>query len=975
MPSNPHGASGSIRLSLILGGLILGIGATGYYYYATSRAEIRREVAGDLTSIAKEKATLISTWRGERIADASAAAAAAVLMPAVLNLLDGRATTADRASITTWMDALRGTYGYTHLAVADLTGHPLLQVGQTEASRTQFAAAANEAASSQAPVFRDFDASEKLQAPHVGVSAALRPVPGGEARGILLLEVDPETRLIPLIQIWPTSSPTAEAVLLRHEGTEVVLLTELRHQPGSKMLRTQVERFTGRNVRAVAGVPGTGEIFDYRGVPVVAAWRVVPGTNWIVGSKVDAAEVFAPLNNQARLLGLMLAALVLAVATTGIVIWRNQQAAHYEQQLESAKALRSATELLHAIVDSAPTAIMTLDPERVVTSWNRAAERVFGWSAEEIVGRQVPIVPAESEAAFRAQFQRVIDGETMERREVRRRRKDGTEIPLELTAAPLRSADGSTRGAVALLLDLSAQKQAEGSLQEIEDRWQFAVEGAEEGVWDWNVASGQVYYSRRWKEILGYLDDEISDSLEEWLSRIHPDDAERNLEAVQRHFRKEAPAYLFEYRARRKDGRYVWLVGRGKVIAWGEDGHPRRFVGTMVEVTQRKELEERLRQAQKMESVGRLAGGVAHDFNNHLTVIEGYSELLLAQLPPDSPYFTQVSEIRNAGQRAGMLTRQLLSFSRQQSPETRPLNLNEVIKDLEKMLRRLIRSDIELSTVLAPDVQTVRADPTQMQQVLMNLVVNARDALKDGGKLIIESSNVHLTDAYSAGQQPVKPGPYVLLTVSDTGCGMDEATVRQIFEPFFTTKGSGEGTGLGLCTVYSIVQQLGGWIWVYSEPGKGSTFKVYLPADGRPEQPDERAERPADALGTETILIAEDHDQVRAFSESVLRGLGYEVLTARDGEEALRVAAEHTGPLHLLLTDVAMPRMNGRDLARNLAAKKPGLKVLYISGYTANVIAQQDVVDEGLEFLPKPFTPDQLGEKVRSILGPPPEAK
>ncbi len=371
-----------------------------------------------------------------------------------------------------------------------------------------------------------------------------------------------------------------------------------------------------------------------------------------------------------------------------------------------------------------------------------------------------------------------------------------------------------------------------------------------------------------------------------------------------------------------------------------------------------------------MTSVGRLAGGVAHDFNNHLTVIEGYSELLLSQLPADSPYFSQVSEIRNAGRRAGMLTRQLLSFSRQHSPETRPLNLNEVIKDLEKMLRRLIRSDIELITMLAPDVLTVRADATQMQQVLMNLVVNARDALQDGGKLIIESSNVQMAEQYSAGQQPVKPGPYVLLTVSDTGCGMDEATVRQIFEPFFTTKGSGEGTGLGLCTVYSIVQQLGGWIWVYSEPGKGSTFKVYLPADGRPEQPDARAEHQVEAVGTETILIAEDHDQVRAFSESVLRGLGYEVLTARDGEEALRVAAEHTGPLHLLLTDVAMPRMNGRDLARNMTALKPELKVLYISGYTANVIAQQDVMEEGLEFLPKPFTPDQLGEKVRSILGP-----
>lgn len=975
MQSKLHGARGSIRLSLILGGLILGIGATGYYYYADSRAKIRKEVAGDLASIAKEKANLISVWRDERIADASAAAAAAAMMPSVKNLLDGQASPAERAVLLAWLEALRSTYGYVHLSIADLEGRPLIEVGRAEATKTQLAAAANEAATSKTPVFRDFDAYGNQQSPHVGVSAALTLAPGVAPRGVLMMEMDPETRLIPLIQSWPTSSPTAEAILLRREGTEVVLLTQLRQQPVSKLTRAPVERFTGKNVRPVAGVPGTGEISDYMGVPVVVAWRMVRGTNWVVASKVDAAEVFAPLNSQARMLGLILAALVLAGATTGIVIWRNQQAQHYEQQLESAQALRSATDKLHAIVNSAPTAIMTLSPEGVVTSWNRTAERVFGWRAEEVMGQPLPIVPSVHDGFFRVQFERVLSGETIEGREVYRKRKDGVEIPLELTAAPLRSADGKTTGAVALMLDLSAQKQAEGSLQEIEDRWQFALEGAEEGVWDWNVESGKVYYSRRWKEILGYKEDEISDSVDEWIGRIHPDDAAANMEAVQRHFRRETPAYLFEYRARRKDGKYAWLVGRGKVIVWSKDGRPLRFVGTKVDVTHRKELEERLRQAQKMESVGRLAGGVAHDFNNHLTVIEGYSEMLLSQLPEGSPYLTHVTEIRNAGQRAGMLTRQLLTFSRQQSPDTRPLNLNDVVRDLEKMLRRLIRSDIEFTTVLAPDLQTVRADATQIQQVLMNLVVNARDAMQNGGKLIIESSNEVLTEAYSSGQQPVRPGAYVLLTVSDTGCGMDEETMRQIFEPFFTTKPSGEGTGLGLCTVFSIVQQLGGWIWPYSEPGKGSTFKVYLPVDGQPDEPAERPSRPAETAGTETILIAEDHDQVRGFSESVLRALGYEVLTARDGEEALKVAAEHTGPLHLLLTDVAMPRMNGRDLARNLAAKKPGLKVLFISGYTANVMAQQDMVEEGLEFLPKPFTPDQLGDKVRSILGPPSNGK
>jgi two-component system cell cycle sensor histidine kinase/response regulator CckA len=395
----------------------------------------------------------------------------------------------------------------------------------------------------------------------------------------------------------------------------------------------------------------------------------------------------------------------------------------------------------------------------------------------------------------------------------------------------------------------------------------------------------------------------------------------------------------------------------------------RMMLGVGTDITPRRQLEEQLRQSQKMEAVGRLAGGIAHDFNNVLTAILGYSQMLLLDLPEGDARREDVQEIEHAANRAATLTRQLLAFSRRQVLQPQILDLNALVQNLDKFLRRLIGEDVDLRVHPTPDLWLVSADSGQMEQVIMNLAVNSRDAMPTGGKLTIETCNVELDAAYAQRHIAVTPGEYVMLAVSDTGTGMDEETQARIFEPFFTTKGSAKGTGLGLSTVYGIVKQSGGSIWVYSEVGRGTTFKVYLPratSTGAPLRP-ARAE-PTDLRGTETILLVEDEDSVRSLAAKVLRGLGYQVLEAKLGREALAVADNHAEQIDLLLTDVVMPEYSGSELSRRLAEHRPSIRVLFMSGYTDEAIIHHGVLAANINYLQKPFTPDVLAAKVREVL-------
>ncbi|MCI0343590.1 MAG: response regulator [Planctomycetales bacterium] len=428
----------------------------------------------------------------------------------------------------------------------------------------------------------------------------------------------------------------------------------------------------------------------------------------------------------------------------------------------------------------------------------------------------------------------------------------------------------------------------------------------------------------------------------------------------------------------RVDDMEILREGRRMLLeVWGtpirdSTGRVNFALAVFQDITERRGLESQLRQAQKMEAVGRLAGGVAHDFNNVLTGILGYADLTLRALPPDAPYRADLEEIRKLGERAAGLTRQLLAFSRQRPVELRVLDLNTVVSGTEPMLRRLIGEDVRLSFVLASRAGRVRGDPGQIEQVVMNLVVNARDAMPGGGKLAIETSDVVLEEDYARTHVGARAGPHVLLAVTDTGVGMRPEVLSHLFEPFFTTKEPGKGTGLGLSTVYGIVRQGGGHVGVYSEPGRGSTFKVYLPAaEGPPEGTAPAPPAPVALRGSETVLVVEDETGLRELARRILIEAGYRVLEARDGREALVLAVKEPGLIHLLLTDVVMPEMGGPQLARKLASARPDMRALFVSGYTEHGAEQAGPLEAGALFLPKPFGRDQLLRKVREVLDAP----
>jgi two-component system cell cycle sensor histidine kinase/response regulator CckA len=417
----------------------------------------------------------------------------------------------------------------------------------------------------------------------------------------------------------------------------------------------------------------------------------------------------------------------------------------------------------------------------------------------------------------------------------------------------------------------------------------------------------------------------------------------------------------------RKDGSPVWVI-QNVIAVKDEDGRD-VTEGTMVDISERRNLEEKLRQSQKMEAIGRLAGGIAHDFNNLLTVIAGYSRMLMDHLQTDPAAHGQVKKIEEASDRAASLTQQLLAFSRKQVLQPKVISLNGLVENLGSLLQRLIGENIDLQTITASDLGRVKADAAQIEQVIMNLAVNARDAMPAGGQLTLETGNVDLDKSYSVDHPGVTPGPYVMLAVSDTGAGMTPETQARIFEPFFTTKELGRGTGLGLSMVYGIVKQSGGHIWIYSEVGHGTTFKIYFP---RTEEGAESAalRQPASSTirGTETILLVEDDQTLRDLVQSILASCGYSVVAPKDPKEAHIICEQRASSIHLLLSDVVMPGISGRELAQTILSRNPAVKILFMSGYTENAIVHHGVLDFGTHFLQKPFTPSVLAHKVREVL-------
>ncbi|NJN92676.1 MAG: PAS domain S-box protein [Anaerolineales bacterium] len=560
-----------------------------------------------------------------------------------------------------------------------------------------------------------------------------------------------------------------------------------------------------------------------------------------------------------------------------------------------------------------------------------------------------------------------IDGFSLDKRYIRR---DGQIVEATISVKCLRLANGAVDYFVALILDITERKRTEAQL-----RLQSAALTAAANTIVITDREGLIQWvNPAFTRLTGYEPAEaVGHNLRDLVK------SGKQNPAVYANLWQTILAgqvWQGELINRRKDGS-LYTEEQTITPLRNEAGEITYFIAIKQDISARKQLEAenqqllaQVYQAQKLESIGRLAGGIAHDFNNLLVPIVGYTELGMLKLNEDSQLYSDLNRIKGAGERAAQLTRQILAFSRQQMLEIRTLDLNEVVTDFLPMLTRLIGEDIIFQTRLEPDLPPIRADKGQLEQVMLNLVVNARDAMPDGGTLIIETTAVMLDRVYVARHAGAKVGPHVMLAVSDTGHGMDAATQQRIFEPFFTTKAQGQGTGLGLATAFGIVKQHGGNIWVYSEPGRGSTFKIYLPLTTVPIPTAKiEPENVGTVVGTETILLVEDEPGVRQLIRDALREHGYQVLETGEPEKGLTLAQTHSGPIHLLLTDVIMPQINGRDLYQRVAASRTGLKVLYMSGYTDEVIAHHHVLDQGVAFLQKPFTIYGMLQKVRAVLG------
>jgi PAS domain S-box-containing protein len=640
----------------------------------------------------------------------------------------------------------------------------------------------------------------------------------------------------------------------------------------------------------------------------------------------------------------------------------------FTRDVTAHQASEQAAARLAALVASSADATVGKTLEGVVTSWNSASERIFGYSEAEMVGQSIfVLIPPELHDSERELLKRIGRGETVEFGETERIRKDGRRIYTEVTVSPIRDTRGHVVGASSIKRDVTERKQAAETLLLNQERLRLALKAARMGTWRWEVAGNTLAWDEQLHDLYGIEGRQVT-KYEDFIDRVHQDDRAFVAGSVRRAL-DGGGGLDYEFRILLPDGRERWLADQGRVVR-DQRGNPLYMTGVCIDTTERRVMEERLRQAQRMDSVGQLAGGIAHEANNMMSVVLGCADYVLQRTDLPGPVRDDVDQIWKAAKRTAGITQQLLAFSRRQVLQPQVLDLNATVRDLESILARTLGETRGLRMHLSPGLSPVRADPGQLEQVLINLTLNARDAMPGEGRLTIETMNVVLDEAYTAGKSvdSLRPGEYAALVVSDTGHGMDQATLGRIFEPFFTTKSVGQGTGLGLSTVYGIVKQSGGFIWVYSEPDLGTTFKLYFPVmTVSPGGADLRVPTPA-ARGDETVLVAEDEHMVRGIMARTLRDCGYHVLEAADGREALEILKTETGRVSLVVADVVMPDLGGRDLAAQLAERWPDLPVLFTSGYTGLDVVRRGLLDEGREFLQKPLAPEALARKVREMM-------
>ncbi len=1019
---------GNARLTAILSLtfiiLVAGILGAGYLFGRQQQRQFRSHIEDELAAIADLKVNELRQWRSERLGEASFFYKNEQFSQLTKRLLNNPGDRVIRQQLQTWMKKIVDMPHYRAVYLADTSGSGLitLPAGQ-ENLDPQKSAGLLDALQSKTTTLVDFYNRIDDTPPCLDLVVPILADDGWQTLlGSLVIRIDPANTLYPLITNWPTSSPSAEALIIRRQGENVLYLNELRFQKDSALsLRLPLSRADLPSAMAVSGKTGIVQGRDYREVPVLAALRSIPESPWFLVARIDLAEITEPLRE--RLYGLtgIICSLLLGTGAVAGFIWRNQRARFYRLHYLAARELEVSEKRMRLIFENSKDGILVVDKSnRKFIIANQAICAMLGYNLAEMLKKGVQdIHPPSSLPMVIEQFERQARGETSVAANTPMLRKDGTIFYADIHSTPIELGGracmlGTFRDITDRMIREARIDHLNRVLRAIRNVNQLIVkaESVEELIEkactilinQQSYTSAMIITTDGKGRPISHAEADRDDNLQPLTRDIAQGRLPRCCEmlkeregacvicgnaAVCDHCPEEPvclSAQKMSIGLKHQQTIYGYLIVSVKdtfAIDSDEENLFCELAGDLAyclhnmalkKSMQKTEIEKenlaaQFYQAQKMEAVGQLAGGVAHDFNNLLSIILGYIQLLENNVSADPDAREAVEEIHNAGIRARDLTRQLLAFSRKQVLEMKVVDINKVIGGFDKLIRRTIGEDIELQLVLCSNQVQVKADISQLEQILMNLAVNARDAMPDGGRLAIETARVDLDEEYAAGRPGVIPGPYAMLAVSDSGAGMSEETRARIFEPFFTTKPLGKGTGLGLATVYGIAKQHGGNIWVYSEPGQGTTFKIYLPlVTDESDYREEIQAEPKTASGGQTILVVEDEPSLRKLAGIILKRHGYTVLVATDGNDAVDIARSHTNPIHLLLTDVIMPKMKGTEVFTQVRQFHPEIRVLYMSGYSEEVVARQGVLNKGISFLQKPFTADSLKEKIAETL-------
>ncbi len=947
-------------LALTLGTLVL----CGFYYrFASERIATGKRQ--ELDTVASITADFLARWRAEKLAEAESVLADPGTNRCLASVVRGAASTDIRKEAQEWLGRVSQLYEFKSATLTDAQGNAIIGAGdEGEQTGEPGRKRIKEAVTSGKPLLSDLHFNKTINFVHLDLVAPLQ-LPTGEplgGAGALLFRVDPSRSLYPQLRIWPGAGATAERFIVRRDKGQIVYLSPLKYKKDAPLLFSLPQDARDLlSARVVAGEQDVAEGEDYRQVAVLWGARPVPGTDWIVITKMDSEEVMAPIQRLGMELSAGVLLLLMAAGGVGLSQWR---AYKLQRGLDEAKALDEERLRFQSLAECAPFGFVLIEPDGRISYINARFNALFGYDRDE-----VPTMEAWRRKAYPEEPYRKIvagawktDSETTPQGQLKTRVfevacKDGSRKTVRFYSSQL-----PTGQILMTLNDITEQAASRAKLQASEERFRRFFEETPAACYVASPQGALLTCNPAYRGLFGYASQEEAVSSPKGV--VFCSEAARSelLAEISEHGRLA----LRECAYPKSNGKEVLVLETASTFPDNE-GKITAITGFMVDVTRRKQLEEQLRQAQRMESIGQLAGGVAHDFNNLLQAIMGSAEILQRGLGAQSPWQNELDTVQRTAGRAAGLTKQLLAFSRQTLLAPEVCDPNELVEELLPIVTRLLPESIQVDFIPGQSAGAVFVDKTQFEQALLNLCVNARDAMPQGGAITIETTQVVVNGVYITAHPWAKKGRYVLLSVTDNGTGMAPEVIARAFEPFFTTKAPGKGTGMGLSTVYGIVKQHGGMVNIYSEPGKGTTVKLYFPvAEQRASEVGPRVAGPSRG-GSEKVLVVEDEREVQKVVAEVLRSLGYDVLTAFDGEEALSLIREDS-KIQLVLSDVVMPRMGGREMMEAARALRPELRFLLTSGYSENAVHHGFILDPAINFLSKPYGMDTLARKVREIL-------